>query len=46
LTNEENFRDLAIDDEVFQKNMTEHDNQDPNSTGSNDLTQPKLHTMP
>jgi hypothetical protein len=26
--------------------MTEQDNQDPNATGSNDPTQPKLHTMP
>jgi hypothetical protein len=46
LTNGENFRDLVIHDEVFQKNMTEHDNQDPNSIGSNEPTQPKLHIMP
>jgi hypothetical protein len=35
-----------IDDEVFQKIIAEHDNQDPNPTEGNNSTQPKLHTMP
>jgi hypothetical protein len=46
LTNEENFRDLAIDDDVFQKILVEEDNQDANPIGGNNSNQPKIHTMP
>jgi hypothetical protein len=46
LTNEICFRDLAIDDEVFQKIIVEYDNQYPNPTKGSNLTQPQLHTMP
>jgi len=45
-TNEENFRDLTIDDEVFQEMIARHDNQIPNPTYSIDMNQIKLHTMP
>jgi ribonuclease HI len=45
-TNEENFRDLAIDDEVFQEMIVGQDNQIPNPTKRSNPTQPKLHTMP
>jgi hypothetical protein len=45
-TNEENFRDLAIDDEIFQEMIEGQDNQKPNPMEGSKPTHPKIHTMP
>jgi hypothetical protein len=46
LTNKENFKDLAIDDEVFQKMLVEQEDVEHNIDKENNMTQPKLHTVP
>ena len=46
LTNEENFKDLAIDDEFFQKVLSKHEDVVHGVDKDNNMTQPKLHTMP
>jgi hypothetical protein len=46
LTNEENFKDLAIDDEFFQKILIEHEDGENNEVRGNTSTEPKLHTIP
>jgi len=46
LTNEENFKDLAIDDEVLWKILVEKEYGEHNTYKYNNMTQPKRHTMP
>jgi hypothetical protein len=46
LTNEENFRDLAIDDEEFQEIIIEQEDKEFEAKKDNIVENPKLHTMP
>jgi hypothetical protein len=42
LTNEENFKDLAIDDEFFQKILTEHEDGENNEVRINTKMNPNF----
>jgi len=46
LTNEENLKDLAIDDDTFQGMLAEQEDNEHNIDKDNNTTNPKIHTMP
>jgi hypothetical protein len=46
LTNEENFRDLSIDDDEFQTILTEQEFEGSKDKYDTTTGRPKLHTMP
>jgi hypothetical protein len=46
LTNEEKFKDLSIDDEVFLNILIDHEDRDNNEVRGNISTEPKLHIIP
>jgi len=46
LTNEEQFRDLAINEDEFQGMIDEYEGRDCDTKKENDTTNPKLHTFP
>jgi hypothetical protein len=46
LTNQENFKDLAIDDEVFQEKLVETDPHEQRGETDHSSNKPKFHTIP
>jgi hypothetical protein len=46
LTNQENFKDLAIDDEVFQEKLVETNFHEQRCDTDNSNIKPKFHTIP
>jgi hypothetical protein len=46
LTNQENFNDLAIDDEVFQEKLVETDSYEQICETYHPSNIPKFHTIP
>ena len=46
LTNQENFKDLAIDDEVFQEKLAETDFHEQKGETNHSSNKPRFHTIP
>jgi ribonuclease HI len=46
LTNQENFKDLAIDDEIFQEKLVETDPHEQRDETNQSTNKPRFHTIP
>jgi hypothetical protein len=46
LTNQENFKDLAIDDEIFQEKLVETDPHEQRGETDHSTDKPRFHTIP